>query len=209
MKTYFSIFSLLSLLIISGCTVDRIGLFGRYIGTYKKYDKTISSLTKFLKDNNTLSNQERAIYLLYIGIAYQKKLEYKQSMQYYDRSLIVNPNLNYFTLLQKADLYRIKNDYDSEAKYLNLALKEIKLLLSKIKGKSLPSDEINFFQNTEYVIGYYINKEKIKNVRQPYSIKLEVKIKKIENKLRQRRSHTLIQATGSQATAQWRRGQST
>jgi tetratricopeptide (TPR) repeat protein len=187
MKIYSKVlFPLLLLLITSGCVSDKISMYGRFVGVYEKYDETIHSLTKYLGSEKSLAPQEKAAYLLLIGIAYQKKLALKQSMEYYDQSLDASHEFNYFALLQKADIYRLENNYDNEMEYLKLAVKDIQILLSKIKSNSLSETEIEWDKKLEFVISYYINKENIEAVKQSYSTILENKIIKIENIIKSR-----------------------
>jgi len=175
-------FALSMLFVIYGCTTDRVSMYGRFVGVYGKYDETIYSLTKYLNDNEkSLMPQEKSAYLLLIGIAYQKKHALKQSMEYYNQSLKINYEFNYFALLQKADIYRAENDYENEVNCLQYASQNIQLLLSKIKSNSLPEDEIKRCEGLEFIISYYINKDELKTVKQPYTVILEDKIKKIEN----------------------------
>jgi len=175
-------FSLSILLVISGCTADRVSMYGRFVGVYGKYDETICSLTKYLNDNGeSLIPQEKSAYLLLIGIAYQKKHALTQSMEYYNQSLKTNYEFNYFALLQKANIYSAENDYKNEIKYLNEASQNIQMLLLRIKSNSLPDDEIKRCEALEFIISYYINKDELNTLKQPYPIILEEKIKRIEN----------------------------
>lgn len=177
-------FVLLMLFFTSSCTTDKIAMYGRFVGTYEKYDEAVYSLTRYLNDNEkTLTAQEKSECLLLIGIAYQKKCNFKQSMDYYNQSLAASSEFNYFALLQKASIYKAEKNYQSESDNLKDAAKRIKSLLLGIRMGAFSEDEIRRCENFEFVINYYINKNDIKIVRQSYSVILENKLKQIENSL--------------------------
>jgi len=153
----------------ASCGVDRVGLYGRFVGTYGKYDETIGSLSKYLQNNqNSLPPYEKSTYQLIIGLAYQHKNMLAESMVYYAKAIAASPKFNYWAELKKAEVYRLQNDRTEQIIYLKKALQSINELASAIKAETLSPQQVGWYGKVEFVLAYYVEKRDIAWCRQAY-----------------------------------------
>ena len=154
-----TLLSFVFLLLVGCSTIEWTGVYSRYIGRYDKYDDAINGLTSKVKEEK--NEIKKMGYLILIGVAYQKKGLLVESMKYYEESLMINNQFNYFALLQKAKIYKIEGNSGQEKNNLKLTVNCINNLKKVIENKSMSENDIMQYKVLDHYISYNIYKEDI------------------------------------------------
>lgn len=157
MKRVIIIFCLI--LFSAGCTsIEWTGVYSRYIGYYGKYDQAIKGLNiKIYEEDDAVKKMS---YYLLLGMAYQRKEDYTKSIEYYEKSLEINKSYNFFAYLQKALIYKLKNNDIEEKKNLELAISSLEAFRNAIINNEIPESDLKNYKIIDFNINYYIYKQK-------------------------------------------------